>query len=102
MRISDWSSDVCSSDLTGLAETIAALRTRGLALGVATNDSEDSAWGSLAPFGVLDHFSYIVGFDSGHGAKPGPGMVDGFCKASGLAPAAIGRAACRGRVCPYV
>src|SRR3546814_10483312 len=38
-----------------LVETIAALRRRGLALGVATNDSEDSAYGSLEPFGVLEH-----------------------------------------------
>src|SRR5690606_39030231 len=72
-----------------LAESVAALRQRGLLLGVATNDSEDSAYGSLEPFGVLEHFCYVVGFDSGHGAKPGPGMVEGFCAATGLAPAAV-------------
>src|SRR3546814_7022105 len=35
MRISDWSSDVCSSDLTGLAESDDLLnwRKRGIALG---------------------------------------------------------------------
>lgn len=75
--------------VTGLAETVAALKSRGLALGVATNDSEDSAWGSLKPFGVLEHFAYVVGFDSGHGGKPGPGMVAGFCAATGLDPAAV-------------
>lgn len=75
--------------VAGLAETVAALKGRGLALGVATNDSEDSAYGSLQPFGVLEHFSYVVGFDSGHGAKPGPGMVTGFCAATGLDPAAV-------------
>ena len=73
----------------GLAETIATLRQRGLLLGVATNDSEDSAYGSLEPFGVLEHFAYVVGFDSGHGGKPEPGMVEGFCTATGLAPAAV-------------
>jgi len=72
-----------------LAETVAALKARGLVLGVATNDSEDSAYGSLEPFGVLDHFSYVVGYDSGHGGKPGPGMVAGFCAATGLEAASV-------------
>ncbi len=75
--------------VAGLAETVAALKGRGLALGVATNDSEDSAYGSLEPFGVLEHFAYVAGFDSGHGAKPGPGMVTGFCAVTGLDPAAV-------------
>lgn len=73
----------------GMAAVVTALKGRGLQLGVATNDSEDSAHASLQPFGVLDHFSYVAGFDSGHGAKPGPGMVAGFCAATGLEPAAI-------------
>lgn len=73
----------------GMEAVIATLKGRGFALGVATNDSEESAHASLEPFGVLDHFDFIVGFDSGHGAKPGPGMVAGFCKATGLEPAAV-------------
>jgi phosphoglycolate phosphatase len=72
-----------------LAETLTALKARGLVLGVATNDSEDSAYASLEPFGVVELFSYVVGFDSGHGAKPGPGMVAGFCAATGLDPASV-------------
>src|SRR5690606_3968598 len=75
--------------VTGLTQTVAALKARGLVLGVATNDSEDSAYGSLEPFGVLEHFSYVVGFDSGHGGKPGPGMVAGFCVETGLAPGSV-------------
>jgi phosphoglycolate phosphatase len=75
--------------VAGLAATLVALRARGLLLGVATNDSEGSAYGSLTPFGVLEHFCYVVGFDSGHGAKPGPGMVTAFCAATGLDPAAV-------------
>lgn len=75
--------------VAGLAAAVAALKGRGLVLGVATNDSEDSAYGSLEPFGVLEHFAYVAGFDSGHGGKPGPGMVDGFCAATGLDPAAV-------------
>ncbi|MEO3430624.1 HAD family hydrolase [Pelagibius sp. CAU 1746] len=73
----------------GMEAALAALKGRGLALGVATNDSEDSAYASLAPFGVVEHFTYVAGFDSGHGSKPGPGMVAGFCEATGLAPGAV-------------
>lgn len=75
--------------VAGLAETLQALTARGIALGVATNDSEEGALNSLAPFAVLEHFDFIAGYDSGHGAKPGPGMVLGFCAASGLDPAAV-------------
>lgn len=73
----------------GLAGTLESLIGQGLALGVATNDSEEGAHNSLAPFAVLDHFEFIAGYDSGHGAKPGPGMVQGFCRALGLDPAAV-------------
>jgi phosphoglycolate phosphatase len=75
--------------VAGMESVLSSLKARGLTLGVATNDSEDSARSSLAPFGVLDHFSFVAGFDSGHGAKPGPGMVAAFCAASGLDPAAV-------------
>ncbi len=73
----------------GMEAVLLALKGRGLTLGVATNDSEDSAYASLEPFNVIEHFSYVAGFDSGHGSKPGPGMVAGFCKATGLAPGAV-------------
>jgi len=75
--------------VAGMEAVVTALKARGLALGVATNDSEESAYQSLAPFGVVDHFSFVAGFDSGHGAKPGPGMVEAFCAATGLAPEAV-------------
>ncbi|GAB4370115.1 MAG: HAD family hydrolase [Kiloniellaceae bacterium] len=75
--------------VAGMEAVVAALKGRGLALGVATNDSEDSAYASLAPFGVVDHFAFVAGFDSGYGAKPGPGMVEAFCAATGLAPETV-------------
>ncbi|GAB4232163.1 MAG: HAD family hydrolase [Kiloniellaceae bacterium] len=88
-RIFEASSAETAVAVPGMAAVLAALKGRGLTLGVATNDSEDSAHASLEPFGVLEHFSYVAGFDSGHGAKPGPGMVEAFCRSSGLAPAAV-------------
>ncbi|MBK5928784.1 HAD family hydrolase [Rhodobaculum claviforme] len=72
-----------------LAPLLAGLRGRGLRLGVATNDTEASARAHLASSGVGAAFDFIAGFDSGYGAKPGPGMLLGFADAMGLAPGAV-------------
>ena len=72
-----------------LAPLLDALRARGLRLGVATNDAEAPARAHLAGAGVLDRFDFIAGCDSGHGAKPAPGMCLGFAAAVGLAPAEV-------------
>jgi phosphoglycolate phosphatase len=65
------------------------LAAHGLALGVATNDSEASARAQLGALGLSERFAAIIGFDSGHGAKPGPGMVAGFCATLALDPASV-------------
>jgi phosphoglycolate phosphatase len=59
-------------------------RARGLALGIATNDGEDPARVHLDRAGVLGHMDFLAGYDSGHGAKPGPGQLLAFCAATGL------------------
>lgn len=68
--------------LTGLAEM-------GLTLGVATNDSESAARKQLGGLGVVEYFDYLVGYDSGHGAKPDPGMCSAFARQTGIDPAQI-------------
>ena len=75
--------------LTDLGPLFDRLGSRGFRLGVATNDSLAGARATLAPFGILDRLDFIAGYDSGHGAKPGPGMVEGFAAATGLAAAEI-------------
>lgn len=60
----------------------------GLALGVATNDAEAAARRQLERAEITDLFAYIAGYDSGHGAKPHPGMCLGFARAVNLDPAA--------------
>jgi phosphoglycolate phosphatase len=65
------------------------LASRGLILGVATNDAEVSARAQLTRAGVVDRFAYVAGYDSGHGAKPAPGMCLGFAEAMGLDPATV-------------
>lgn len=72
-----------------LVPFLEALRARGLALGVATNDAEAPARAHLEAAGVVDHFDFIAGFDSGHGGKPAPGQLRAFCAATGLAPETV-------------
>ena len=70
-------------DLPGL---LGALKARGYRLGLATSDNEASAWMALHRFEVAGLFDFVCGWDSGHGSKPGPGMVQAFCAATGLSP----------------
>jgi phosphoglycolate phosphatase len=69
-----------------LPAVLGALRGMGLALGVATNDYEAGALGHLHQADALPLFDFVCGSDSGYGAKPGPGMVHGFCAAIGIEP----------------
>lgn len=69
-----------------LAPTLGALRDRGLRLGLATNDTEAPARAHLAAHGVAHLFDFVAGCDSGHGAKPAPGMLLAFVHRTGLPP----------------
>ena len=72
-----------------LRPLLLALRARGIRLGLATNDFEASAWAHLAAHQVDDLFDLVAGYDSGHGAKPGPGMLLAFTAHTGLEPAHV-------------
>ena len=52
------------------------LAEAGFRLAVLTNDSEESARGSLEEIGILSLFDPVVGADSGFGGKPDP---QGYC-----------------------
>ena len=60
------------------------LRADGYRLGIATHDAEAAAKAHMAALGALDRFDFIAGYDSGHGHKPGPGMLLAFAAAVGL------------------
>lgn len=77
------------SEAVPLRPLLSALRGKGLRLGVATNDSEAPARQHLANHGITDCFDFIAGYDSGHGAKPGPGMCLAFARELGLDPARV-------------
>src|SRR3546814_3931610 len=85
MRISDWSSDVCSSDLGrfqfGAAVLLHELVALGLLFGFGLREREVEAWRHSAE----EHF-HALGEDD----------------ALGEFPRQIGRASCRERVCQYV
>lgn len=73
----------------GLGAALDRLLAMGLSLGVATHDSEAAARAHLRLLGLDAGFVFFAGYDSGHGLKPGPGMVNAFCAATGLAPAEV-------------
>jgi phosphoglycolate phosphatase len=72
-----------------LAPLFERLRRRGLRLGVATMDSTAALEATLARFTVASLIDFVTGCDGGHGIKPAPGMVLGFCAAVGVAPAEV-------------
>lgn len=72
-----------------LAALFAGLRERDLALGIASSDSAAAVDATALHFGLAPHIAFACGYDSGHGVKPGPGMVLGFCAATGLHPSEI-------------
>lgn len=75
--------------VTDLDQLFRKLRARGFSLGVATMDSEESARATMARFGVHGSLDFICGFDTGHGVKPGGGMVEAFARHVNLRPPAI-------------
>ncbi|QIB33753.1 HAD family hydrolase [Ancylobacter pratisalsi] len=68
------------------ASTIARLHRTGLPLGIATNDAEANARLQIELLGIGGFMSAVYGYDSGHGPKPAPGMVEAFCELTGVPP----------------
>src|SRR3546814_12694891 len=101
MRISDWSSDVCSSDLDALAQLLAGLemrdvlarqRNRVAGLGIAAGTGRPVMLGNTADTADLD--AIAVGQRPAHHFQQRlHGHVDIL---------EIGRASCRERLCTHV
>ena len=75
--------------VTDLPVLFRGLRQRGLRLGVATNDSELALRAQIERLQIGELIDFFCGYDSGHGAKPGPGMVEAFARKLGLPAEAI-------------
>jgi phosphoglycolate phosphatase len=72
--------------VTDLGTFFANLHAKGYRLGVASSDNERSIRETAKRFGFDGYLHYVAGYDSGFGTKPQPGMVHGFCAATGLEP----------------
>ena len=70
----------------GVAPMLLTLVGAGLSVGMATNDAEANGRAHARIAGIDAHFRFFAGYDSGHGPKPGPGMVLAFARAAGIAP----------------
>lgn len=88
-RLNSLSSNAEMTEAVPLVPLITGLRARGLRIGLATNDIEAAGRAHLSAVGVAGMFDAILGADSGHGAKPGPGMLLAFAHGVGLAPASV-------------
>jgi phosphoglycolate phosphatase len=71
------------------AAVAATLAGRGYPLGIATNDSHSAAVSHAWSLGLEPHLTFIAGWDSGFGRKPGPGMVEAFARAIGVETSAV-------------
>src|SRR3546814_7973363 len=89
MRISDWSSDVCSSDLFEVNPFQGAIQVAGAIIGVVDDDDgiRAAVEGLLQPAGFR-----VVTFAS----------ATALLSSMHLHMLEIGRASCRERVCQYV
>ncbi len=77
------------SPAVALVPLLTNLRTRGLKIGLATNDTEIPARAHLAGAGILPLFDFVAGSDSGYGGKPATGQLTAFAKAFGLDPVRV-------------
>lgn len=75
-------------EATPLVPFMGEMTSRGLSLGVATNDAEVPARRHLQVAGILDDFDFVAGSDSGYGGKPEPGQLIAFCNRVQLPPEA--------------
>src|SRR3546814_4228399 len=99
MRISDWSSDVCSSDLPaplppdGPGDAVTAHDAGDLPADMAFEDGPPGDKGEFAA--VLDDGVFAAGEFDGAAERA-------FHRLAGARLDKLGRASCRERVCPYV
>lgn len=72
-----------------VADALTALGEARIAMGIATNDEEISARTQMRALRLDGRFSFVSGADTGHGAKPEPGMLLAFAEHIGADPSEI-------------
>src|SRR3546814_9914757 len=103
MRISDWSSDVCSSDLPDAINPVTGANYNLCiqARGPGTTLADCQASETFKEFEPKASISYDLGRTGSVYASYGKGFKSGGFNPLG-SRAEIGRASCRERVCQYV
>lgn len=86
-RLAQRAAEAPPAEAVPLRALLERLRAHGYALGVATNDFEAVALRHLD--GIVELFDFMAGFDSGHGAKPEPGMLLAFARQCNLPPSRV-------------
>lgn len=87
-RLNERATTARQAEVVPLRPLLERLRSDGLRLGLVTNDAEVPARAHLEGAGITDLFDFVAGSDSGHGAKPGPGQLLAFARATGADPGA--------------
>ena len=82
--LSKKSMSVAGKPVDNLLKTLEQIKENNIIMGVATNDSVSSALNQLGENNIKSFFSYIYGFDSGFGFKPGIGMQKEFLRETSL------------------
>ena len=76
--------DPVEAQVTDLKFWLSDLKARGYTIGLSTHDSYEAAESQLSKAGAFHLFDFVAGYDSGYGHKPGPGMLQAFCKQTSL------------------
>src|SRR3546814_16567760 len=113
MRISDWSSDVCSSDLSPAKHEEAACEDRScssasslLLLPINVHEMFYTSLHAISRFSAvsqIEHQAWVACCVTAETGGSHPGLAEEFFNGSpsvhALSPYQIGRASCRERVC---
>jgi phosphoglycolate phosphatase len=78
-----------AAPFTDLPLLFQELRERAFQLGVASADTAKAVRQTLDTLHLTSHVDFQCGYDSGHGTKPGPGMINAFAAALSLPVSAI-------------
>ena len=78
-----------AAPLDATEPVLEALSGRGIWQGVATNDGVVAAERQLEHLGWRDHFASVLGYDSGFGTKPAPGMLHESARRAGVTIAEV-------------
>jgi phosphoglycolate phosphatase len=77
--------DIVLTPIVELAPLLDALKSRGIRIGIATNDSHASASRHMRQLGISDYFEAILTSDTVPTPKPSGDMIRRFSEITGLA-----------------